>query len=461
MKLHHRLWVVWSIGLAAYLVGVMHRTSFGVAGLDAAARFHAAPAMLAGFVVLQLLVYAILQIPVGVLLDRFGARKLIVLGALTMAAGQLVLAVAADLPLAILARVLVGAGDALTFISVLSVVTSWFPPRRVPLMTQLTGLIGQLGQVLSAVPLAAVLHGPGWTPAFVSAAALGVAVGLAAFAVVRDRPPGAPAPPPAPATREVLHGLVCSWREPGTRLGFWTHLGTQFSGQVFALMWGVPYLVAGQGFSTGAASAMLTLLVLAGIVAGPLFGEFTARHPFRRSWLVIAVIAVTVAVWTAVLAVPPPAPRWLIALLVVVLALGGPTSMIGFDYARTFNPGHRQGAAVGIINMAGFSATLTVSLAVGVVLGLAGPGGYTPEAFRVAWTVQYAVWALGLGGVLVARRRARNKMASEGVVVPPLRKALAARRATPERQDVPDGPPGSAPPRGSAVTRGPGTPRSR
>jgi MFS family permease len=429
MKLHHRLWVVWSIGLAAYLVGVMHRTSFGVAGLDAAARFHAAPAALAGFVVLQLLVYASLQIPVGVLLDRFGARLLIVVGSLTMAAGQLVLAVAASLPLAILARVLVGAGDALTFISVLSVVTSWFPARRVPLMTQLTGPIGQLGQVLSAVPLAAVLHGPGWTPAFVSAAALGVAVGLAALAVVRDRPPGAPTPPPAPAPREVLRGLVCSWREPGTRLGFWTHMATQFSGMVFALLWGVPYLVAGQGFSTGGASAMLTLLVVSGIVAGPLFGEFTARHPLRRSWLVLAVIGTTVAVWTAVLAVPPPAPRWLLALLVIVLALGGPTSMIGFDYARTFNPGHRQGAAVGIVNMAGFAASLTVSLAVGVVLGLAGPGGYTPEAFRVAWTVQYAVWALALGGVLVARRRARRKMAGEGVVVPSLRQVLAARRS--------------------------------
>jgi MFS family permease len=439
MKLHHRprvrprnrrIWIVWSVGLAAYLVGVMHRTSFGVAGLDAAARFDAGPAALAGFVVLQLLVYASLQIPVGALLDRFGPRRLITVGALTMAAGQLLLALATGFPLAVLARVLVGAGDALTFISVLSVVTSWFPARRVPVMTQLTGLIGQLGQVLSAVPLAAVLQGAGWTPAFLSAAALGVAVGLAALAVVRDRPPGAPAPPSAPSPREVLAGLASSWREPGTRLGFWTHMGTQFSGTVFALLWGVPYLVAGQGLSTGAASAMLTLLVAAGLVAGPLFGEFTARHPLRRSWLVLAVIGATAVVWTVVLVVPPPAPRWLLALLVVVLALGGPASMIGFDYARTFNPGHRQGTAVGIVNVGGFMASLVVSLAVGVVLGIAaGPGGsYTPEAFRVAWAVQYAVWVLALVGVLVARRRARRKMASEGVVVPPLRDVLGGRR---------------------------------
>jgi MFS family permease len=428
MNMHHRVWAVWAVGLAAYLVGVMHRTSFGVAGLDAAERFDASPAALSGFIVLQLLVYASLQIPVGVLLDRFGARRLVAVGALIMAVGQLLLAMADSLPLAILARVLVGTGDALTFISVLSVVAAWFPARRVPLMTQLTGLLGQLGQVLSALPLAALLYGPGWTTAFTSAAALGVAVAIAVLAVVRDRPPGAPAPPPAPSPREVLDGLASSWREPGTRLGLWTHMGTQFSGTVFALLWGVPYLVAGQGFSSTQASAMLTLLVAVGIVAGPLFGEFTARHPLRRSWLVLTVMGATALVWTVVLAVPPPAPSWLLVLLVVVLALGGPGSMIGFDYARTFNPHHRQGAAIGIVNVGGFVASLLVALGVGVVLGEVSPEGYTPVAFRVAWTVQYVIWVAALVGILVARRRARRKMASEGVVVPPLRAVLGRRR---------------------------------
>ncbi len=421
-------WLVWTVGLAAYLVGVMHRTSFGVAGLDAAERFGASPAALSGFVVLQLLVYAALQIPVGLLLDRFGARRLVAVGALTMAAGQLLLAVTTGLPLAVAARVLVGAGDALTFISVLSVVTAWFPARRVPVMTQLTGLLGQLGQVLSAVPLAALLHGPGWTPAFVSAAALGVAVAVAVLIVVRDRPPGAPAPPPGAGPAEVLDGLARSWREPGTRLGLWTHTGTQFSGMVFALLWGVPYLVAGQGMSPGAASALLALLVGVGLVAGPVFGEFTARHPLRRSWLVLAVIAATALVWTVVLLIPPPAPRPLLVLLVVVLALGGPASMIGFDYARTFNPQDRRGAAVGIVNVGGFTASLLVAFGIGVVLSAVGSGGYSPEAFRAAWTVQYAVWGLALVGVLIARRRARRKMAAEGVVVPPLREVLARRR---------------------------------
>ena len=277
-----------------------------------------------------------------------------------MAAGQLLLGVADTIPLAVTARVLVGAGDALTFISVLSVVTAWFPPRRVPLMTQLTGLLGQSGQVLSALPFAALLHGPGWSTAFVSAAALGAAVALAVLAVVRNRPAGAPAPPPAPSPRQVLAGLVASWKEPGTRLGLWTHTGTQFSGTVFALLWGVPYLVAGQGLSATAASALLTLFVLVGVATGPVFGVFTARHPLRRSWLVLGVIVLTVLTWTAVLLVPPPAPPWLLVVLVLVLALGGPGSMIGFDYARTFNPAARIGVATGIVNGGGFAATMSL-----------------------------------------------------------------------------------------------------
>jgi len=422
--------LVWSVGVFASLVAVLQRSSFGVAGLDATVRFHAAPAVLSTFVVLQLLVYASLQVPVGLLLDRYGAKRLILVGGLTMAAGQLLLAVATGLPAAFLARTLVGAGDALTFISVLRVMSAWFPPRRVPVMTQLTGLIGQFGQVLSAIPLVALLHGPGWTAGFASTAGLGVLALVLVLAVIRDRPPGAAAPMSEGRQPRMWHSLRAAWLTPGTRLGFWSHMGTQFSGTVFALLWGVPFLVAGQGLRPAEASVLLTVFVLAGIAVGPFVGEFTARHPLRRSWLVLTVIGITAAVWTAVLALPGPAPRWLLVLLVVVLAVGGPGSMIGFDYARTFNPGGRQGTAVGIVNVGGFSASVFVVLAVGLVLGaVAGPAGYTPAAFRVAWCVQYLVWGIAVVGVLRSRQLARRRMAEDGVVVPPLRVALARRRA--------------------------------
>jgi len=108
-----------------------------------------------------------------VLVDRFGSRLLIAAGALLMAVGQATLALATEPGTAVLARVVVGAGDAMTFISVLRIIPAWFPARQVPLTTQLTGQVGQLGQVASTIPLVAALAGPGWTPTYLGAAALG------------------------------------------------------------------------------------------------------------------------------------------------------------------------------------------------------------------------------------------------------------------------------------------------
>jgi len=235
---HARAVPIWSVAVLSYVAAVLHRTSFGVAGIAAADRYHVSPAVLAGFATLQLLMYAGLQVPVGIALDRFGSRRLIVTGAFVMAAGQLVLALSTSVGLAYLGRALVGAGDAATFISVLRLVPAWFPPRRVPVLTQVTGLVGQLGQVLSAVPLVALLHGPGWTTAFVSVSAVGVVAGTAVLLVVQDVPAGEPRSPVPADLRRIALDLRSAWRHPGTRLGLWTHFTTQFPGTVFALMWG-------------------------------------------------------------------------------------------------------------------------------------------------------------------------------------------------------------------------------
>ncbi|WP_033322328.1 MFS transporter [Actinomadura atramentaria] len=407
-------WAVWSVGVLAYILAILHRSSFGVAGLDAEHRFHASAGILASFAVLQLLVYAALQIPVGLLLDRLGPRRMVAGGALVMAAGQALMAVAPSVGAAVAARVLVGAGDAMTFISVLSLVTGWFPARQVPVVTQLTGLLGQLGQVLSAVPLVALLHGPGWSSAFGSVAALGVLAAVLAFAVVRDAP-GTPAARPAASPGRIARDLADAWRHPGTRLGLWTHFVTQFSSNTFALMWGYPYLVSGQGMRPGAASTLLTVFVLANVVSGPVVGRLVARYPLRRSWLVLGIVGVTAAAWATVLAVPPPAPAWLLVVLVLCVALGGPGAMIGFDYARTFNPPARQGAATGIVNIGGFAAALVAILLIGVVLDALSPGGdFTPHAFRVAWGVQAVLWGIGVAGVLRTRALTRRRKIAEG-----------------------------------------------
>jgi sugar phosphate permease len=229
--------------------------------------------------------------------------------------------------------------------------------------------------------------------------------------LVHDTPEGRVAEHEATSVREIMVSVKTVWLRPGTRLGFFTHMGTQFSVTVFALMWGVPYLTVAQGLSATVAGTLLTLSVVAAISAGILIGIFTGRRPHRRSRLVLCIIASNAVMWSVVLALPGRAPLWLLAVLIVVISVGGPGSMVGFDFARTFNPRATLGTASGMVNMGGFIASLLIMQAMGVILDAA--GGISFEAFRLAWTVQYAIWALAVVGILITRRKTRAVMKAE------------------------------------------------
>jgi len=439
---HKGAWLVWSAGVFAYMVAVTQRTSFGIAGVEATERFSATASVLSVFTVVQLLVYAGLQIPVGMLVDRYGPRLLIAGGAALMCAGQFQLAVADSVGAGILGRSLVGAGDALTFISVLRLLPAWFPAAKVPMLTQWTGIVGQLGQIASAIPFAFMLRSFGWNTAFASAAALSVLAFVLAAALIRNHPGGG-----QPATTETQasgSSLAAAWRQPGTRLGLWTHFTIQFPGTVFVMMWGYPYLVSAEKVPPATASILMTFFVTVAIVCGPWLGTWVGRHPLRRSTMVLLIAGAMAAAWLAVMLWPGPAPLWLLLVLVAVLAVGGPGSMIGFDFARTFNPSHRLGTATGIVNIGGFLASLVSMYLIGLVLDALNASGfsngdlYDLASFRIALAVQFAVMGLGVAGILRSRRIVRTRMAGEGLHLPPLREALARERA--RRRDERRGP---------------------
>lgn len=413
---------------------MLERSTLGVVGVQAADRFEVSAAVLSTLAVVQLAVYAGLQIPVGVLLDRFGARALIGLGAILMALGQVLVAVAPNIGVAIAGRVLVGAGDAFTFISVIRLLSSWFSGRILPQISQWTGNIGQFGQVLSAVPFAVVAHDLGWTPAFLGAAGIALLAGILTLVAVSDAPAGASREPTHHSFREAMALLRQSLARPGTQLGFWSHFVTQSSGTVITLLWGFPLLTAGLGYSRGVASALLTVIVGAGVVAGPIIGILSARFPLRRSNIVLGIVVMLGLIWTAVLLVPGEPPFWLVVVLFVCLGIGGPGSLIGFDFARTFNPARSLGSASGVVNVGGFSATFVMMFAIGVVLDIADRARiaagipsemFAWDSFRVAFLVQYLVIGIGVVFLLRARARTRRRLrAEEGILVAPLWVAL-------------------------------------
>ena len=402
-----RAWLIWLVALAVYLVAVFHRSSLGVAGLLAADRFGISSTQLAFFTVLQLVVYAGMQIPVGVLLDRYGSRRLLLAGLALMSAGQLAFAFATSFPVAVASRAVLGAGDAMVFVSVIRLVAVWFLVRQAPLVTQMTGQVGQLGAIVAAAPLSYALHELGWTRAFAWASSIGLVLMVAVALLVKDSPY---------RRREVVRiklgalgrSLRTVWGNPGTRLGMWSHFTSQFSVTVFSMLWGFPFLVRGQGLSTETAATLMMVMTLWVLVSGLVLGSLVARYPFYRSYLVLGIVVAMALGWGAVLLRSTPAPMWLLVVLVCLVATGGPAAMVGFDLARTFTPVEVSGRANGFVNIGGFSAALLTMALVGILLDLSAGGStaYDLADFRVALSVQYLFWGLGAYKMLRYRRKA-------------------------------------------------------
>ena len=383
----------------------------GVAALPAAARFETGAAALSSLAAAQLAVYALMQIPAGMALEKFGARKLIVFGSFVTGLGNLLVALSPELALAVLGRMVVGFGDAFVFISMIRLINGWLVGPKVTRYTQLFANLGQLGQIFSAIPFAFLLGEFGWTSAFGVASSLAFLAAAIGVAFLRDEP----ANDLVGRRPSALGQFRANISDPNTRKAFWVHFTLQSSGSVFILLWGYPFLVEAELLPKPLASFLLSSFVLVGFMAGPLISHLCVRYPKRRNRLVTSVFTLISSAWVLVMATPGVNPTWQLVYLVIAVGVGGPASMAAFDYSRTSIPKYRLGSSNGIINSGGFVATFVCMFLIGITLdGVKGIGVfgaaelYSLEAFKLAFTIQLLVMAFGLTMFYRERRLAHQ-----------------------------------------------------
>ncbi|MDT4894116.1 MAG: hypothetical protein QOE97_3151 [Pseudonocardiales bacterium] len=400
-----RRWWGWGVAASVYLLAVLHRTSLGVAGLRAESRFHITPAQLAVFVFVQLGVYAAMQVPTGLLADRYGPKRLLIVASTLMGAAQLLFAAVPSYPAALAARAVLGCGDALTFVSVLRFTAAHFPPRRYPVLVALTAMCGTVGNVAATLPLALALRYVGWGASFASAGVLSLVV---AGGVLVLMPGGGRTGEheAVPGWAETRRRIGAAWAVPGTRLGFWVHFTGMSTTTAFAVLWGGPYLQKAADFSPTGAGSVLMASVLFAALATPLLGALIGWRPIVRAPLAVAIGALTVGGCLAlVLGMGDAPPQAYVATLFVVMALGAPISMGAFSVARDYNSATTLGTASGLVNVGGFSATILIVLGIGWSLDL--QGGTDAHTLRWAVAVAVAVQAVGTVRTAVWVRRVR------------------------------------------------------
>jgi MFS family permease len=402
-----RVGLILGSAVFAYFVTVIERSSMGVASLAATERFHVGAATLSSLAVSQLAVYAAMQIPVGLLLDRFGAKRLIILGSLITGIGNSVVAFSPHISMAVAGRMLVGFGDAFVFVSMIRLVNGWAPGGRATRFTQLFANIGQLGQIASAIPFAYLLGFAGWSVAFSVVASLALVSAAVGTIFLREEP-GARSGATEVSWKKLLRKNL---KDANTRKAFWVHFTLQSSGSMFILLWGYPFLVQGEGLPKSTASTLLSSFVFIGFLIGPVLSRLCIKYPARRHLLVLTMYSLMIAAWLLILLTPGQNPLWQIALLVLCIGSGGPASMMAFDYSRTSIPKDRLGSANGVINSGGFVATFSSMLLVGLALDFIHANKifgeaqlYSLPAFKAAFLLLLAVVTFGL--VMFYRERA-------------------------------------------------------
>jgi sugar phosphate permease len=353
--------LILGVVLASYVLSFFHRTAPASIAGELTRAFDIPRAVLGTLAATYFFVYTLLQIPVGVLADTFGPRRLLTAGSLVAGTGSLLFALAPAWEIAAAGRTLVGVGVSVAFIAVLKVNAVWFPANCFATLNGATMFAGNMGAVIAGAPLAWVVTQASWRGVFVALAALSVALGIASWFVVRDRPedvgfapvnPGKQGGGPGQAWTLALRQVLAN---PATWPGFFVNLGIGGSFLAFAGLWAVPYLVEVHGMGQVAAAQHASALLLGVAMGALLIGALSDRLGSRRGVMRVYALLYTLS-WTPwVLNVRWPLPATLAWFVLMGLLIPGFT--LTWAVAKEVNRPEHSGIATSVVNVGVFLGT--------------------------------------------------------------------------------------------------------
>lgn len=400
-----------AVVIAAYMLSFFHR--FAPAGVadDLAAAFQTTAASLGVLAATYFYVYALVQIPTGILVDTVGPRRTLLGGGLLAAAGSLVFGLAPDLGTAMVGRTVTGLGVAVVFVAMLKLITLWFPENRFASIVGLSMLLGNAGSMLAGTPLAALAAAAGWRAVFVGTAVLSLALVAATWVLVRETP----RPDAARLdVRAVRTGLLSVMRNLRTWPAVFVNFGTCGSFFAFGGLWATPYLMSVHGLDRLAAANHISLYFGGFAVGCLLVGTLSDRIGRRKPVLFGTGVANVLIwlVWLSGVGLPLPASLTLFALMGVTTA----AFTLSWACAKEVNPPQLAGMSTSLVNMGGFVSAALLQPVVGLIMDrgwdgtiVAGVRQYSPETFTTALALLTAVAALGtVASLFLLETRCRN-----------------------------------------------------
>jgi len=347
-------WLVWGLGALLYLIAYYHRVAPAVITRELSSEFGLSGAALGNLSAFYFYSYAAVQIPTGVLADRWGPRKVLTLGASLTAMGTLLFALAPSVSWASAGRFIIGASAGVAFVSTLKLAGHWMHARQFAFVSGVGLFVGVMGATLAGVPLRALVDQLGWRPVMLASAAVAACAAIAIWLVVRDDPRergyASFVPPHAHAPQVSILGQL---REVARERAAWLMViipgGTATIVLTFPGLWGVPFLVTQYGFTQREAASVCSAMLVAWAVSCMAFGPWSERMG-RRKPIYAGGLAAMMALWSIVVFVPAM-PRALLVAVLVAVAIASGTFIVTFALAKESVPAHLGGTVAGISNM--------------------------------------------------------------------------------------------------------------
>jgi predicted MFS family arabinose efflux permease len=400
--------VVFGLALASFVLSFFHRTAPAAIAGELTRAFDISSAVLGTLAATYFYVYTVLQIPVGVLADTLGPRRLLSGGSAIAAAGSLLFALAPAWEIAALGRTLVGIGVSVAFISVLKLSAVWFTGARFATLAGVTMFAGNLGAVIAGAPLAWIVTLTSWRTVFVALAVLSAALALASWLRVRDRPEelGFAAVNPLPASGAPVHwgtALARVLANPATWPPFLVNLGVGGSFLAFAGLWAVPYLQQVPGLSRVLAAQHASLLLLGVAFGSMAIGVISDRLRSRAGVMRTAVLLYTLAWWPWLAGVQWP--HWATLAWFLLMGLLIPGFTLSWTIAKEANPPQHSGIATAVVNTGIFLGAGLLQPLVGWVLDRGRAAGDPAAAWDRALLVLAGAALLALIAAMAPVRR--------------------------------------------------------
>jgi MFS family permease len=393
-----RSWLVWGIAALFYLTGFYQRVSPAVMTSELMHDFGLGAKSLGSLSAFYFYFYVALQVPVGVLIDSWGARKLLFWGALSAAAGTFLFGSTSDFALACAGRAIVGGATAAGWLVLLKLATHWFPARRFAMLSGLGLCFGNVGALLAQVPLRVLIEHFGWRSVVVGSAVILLAVCTAVVLVVRNDPSEAGLESHAPAAlrtqeRRKMRDLLAGFRRVFAYRNTWFIFLAQggIVGPILAFtgLWGTPFLKVRYGLPPVQAAGVCSVMIVCWAVASPICGALSDRIGRRKPIYLLGATA-SAAGWITMGYSNLPLEGFIAVAALTSLASGA--VVLGFAYAKESVPMHFLGTISGAINIGNMIGPMLLQPGIGQMLEknwagqmMAGVRVYDLPAYHVAF----------------------------------------------------------------------------